>query len=1007
MESLRIGAWDETDAGPAPRHRAGTPISHPDPAAGLCSARSSLPVTEVFDHVVGRAAELEAIDRAISELCEGRSTPLAVQGEPGIGKTRLLAELAKRADARGCIVLGGSASELERDLPFWVFVDALDEYVAGLDPQVVGSLPEEVRSEIAYVMPSLSEFATGDAPMVQDERYRAHRAIRELLERLAVGRPLVLMLDDVHWADAASVELLSALLRSPPDAAVLVVIASRPRQRPERLVTALERTDRLGGLTQLQLGGLARDAAGALLGDDVGRERADVLYEEAGGNPFYLQQLARSHSAPARSVPGRGDLEAIGVPVAVIASINEELGLLSADTRRVLRGAAVAGDPFESDLAAAAADVDDVTAMEALDVLLELGLARVTDVPRRFRFRHPLVRRAVYVSAPGGWLLGAHERCAQVLAARGETALARAHHVEFAARHGDLAAVAVLTEAGAAATLRAPASAARWFSAALRLLPEAHGGQRVELLLARARAVAAEGRLAESHADLLESIRLAPADAVGLRVQLATTCAGVERLLGRHEEAHRRLIAGLDQLPDPAAPDAIALMIELAIDGLFRADPESVCDWGTRSLRAARELGERPLVAAAAAILALGHAVAGSIAEAQSAYAEASALVEAMSDAELGARVDAAAYLTSAATYLDRYDEAVAHAERALRLGRAAGRLHPTLLPALGAAHFMRGRLDEAAKVLDDGIEAGRLSGITQSMAWTLRNRALLSVVAGDLDAALDMAEEAHELTRRLDQSVLTSWAAMAVARASVMAGQSQRAIDVLAGDEAMLMAIPGAWRAMGLDALASAYAELGRSDEAARTAASAEAHAAALGLPMAIAWAQHAAAVVAMQTGEHRTAAERALASAAAAEEVGAVIEAALSRMLAGRAFAAAGETDRAVAEIQRAAATFGACGALPHRDAAEQELRRLGKRVHRPTRRGTAGGEGLAALTARELQVTALVVDRNTNPQIAAELFLSQKTVETHLRNIFHKFGVSSRVELARAVERERRDR
>ena len=211
----------------------------------------------------------------------------------------------------------------------------------------------------------------------------------------------------------------------------------------------------------------------------------------------------------------------------------------------------------------------------------------------------------------------------------------------------------------------------------------------------------------------------------------------------------------------------------------------------------------------------------------------------------------------------------------------------------------------------------------------------------------------------------------------------------------------------MGLDALASAYADLGRGDEAARTAATAEAHAAALGLPMAIAWAQHAVAAVAMHAGEHRTAAERALASAAAAEEVGAVIEAALSRMLAGRAFAAAGEPDRAVAEIQSAAATFGTCGALPHRDAAEQELRRLGKRVHRRTRPGAAGAEGLAALTERELQVTGLVVDRNTNPQIAAELFLSQKTVETHLRNIFHKLGVSSRVELARAVERSRRER
>jgi DNA-binding NarL/FixJ family response regulator/tetratricopeptide (TPR) repeat protein len=966
-------------------------------------------VTEVADHLVGRAAELEAIDRALGELRDGRAAPLVIQGEPGIGKTRLLAELGDRADARGWTVLDGSASELERDLPFWVFVDALDEYVAGVDPQVIASLRDEVRGELAHVLPSLSDLASDGAPVVQDERYRAHRAVRELLERLAARGPLVLALDDVHWADAASVDLLTALLRSPPDAAVLIVMGARPRQRPERLITALERADRQGGLTQIELGGLARHAAGELLGEGVARERADAIYEEAGGNPFYLQQLARSYgvAAAASSPSNGGALEAVGVPNAVIASLTEELGLLSAETRRVLCGAAVAGDPFESDLAAAAAGADEATAMEALDELLASGLARATDVPRRFRFRHPLVRRAVYESAPGGWLLGAHERCAKVLAERGASALSRAHHVEFAARHGDLAAVSVLTEAGEAALLRAPASAARWFTAALRLMPDdARGEQRVGLLLARARALAAEGRLSESHADLLESIALAPAGAVGLRVQLTTTCAGVERLLGRHEEAHERLVAGLHDLPDPAAPDAISLMIELAIDGLFRANPESVCEWGSRALRAARELGERPFVAAAASILTLGQAVAGNVAEAQSAYTDASALLAALPDEELVARVDAAAYLTSAATYLDRYDEAVAHAERALRLGRAAGRLHPTLLPALGAAHFMRGRLREAADVLDDAVEAGRLGGITQSMAWALRNRALLSAVAGDLPGALDMAEEALELTRRLDQSVLSAWAALAVARASVMGGRSQRAVDVLGGLDEPLLSIPGAWRAMGLDALACAYADLGLDEDAARTAATAEAYAVRIGLPMTFAWAHHAAATVALHAGEHDAAAERALASAAAAEEVGAVIEAALSRMLAGRALAAAGEPDRAAAEIQRAAASFGACGALPHRDAAEQELRRLGKRVHRRTRPGAAGTEGLAALSARELQVSQLVVDRNTNPQIAAELFLSQKTVETHLRNIFRKLGVSSRVELARAVERERRD-
>jgi DNA-binding NarL/FixJ family response regulator len=103
----------------------------------------------------------------------------------------------------------------------------------------------------------------------------------------------------------------------------------------------------------------------------------------------------------------------------------------------------------------------------------------------------------------------------------------------------------------------------------------------------------------------------------------------------------------------------------------------------------------------------------------------------------------------------------------------------------------------------------------------------------------------------------------------------------------------------------------------------------------------------------------------------------------------------------LQHAAAALEACGALRWRDEAERELRRLGLRIHRRTRPGKAGATGLEALTARELQVARFVVDRKTNPEIAAELFLSQKTVETHLRNIFRKIDVSSRVALARAVE------
>jgi DNA-binding NarL/FixJ family response regulator len=171
--------------------------------------------------------------------------------------------------------------------------------------------------------------------------------------------------------------------------------------------------------------------------------------------------------------------------------------------------------------------------------------------------------------------------------------------------------------------------------------------------------------------------------------------------------------------------------------------------------------------------------------------------------------------------------------------------------------------------------------------------------------------------------------------------------------------------------------------------------------LPLAAAWADRAAAAVALHSADTAHAIERALASVDAAGEVGAPIDAALSHILAGRALAQAGEIDRAVAELQRAAAAFEACGALRYRDSAERELGKLGHRPHRRTHAGNSDGTRIESLTERELQVARLVVDRKTNPEIASELFLSQKTVETHLRNIFRKIDVSTRVELARVVE------
>jgi len=960
------------------------------------------------DPLVGRADELDALEQLLDEFDGGSPGAIELVGEPGIGKTRLFAELAARAELRGHLILSGSASELERELPFSVFVHALDEYVESLDLNLLSTLDDDVQAELAYVLPSLSALAAGRAVALQHERYRSHRAVRALLEHLSQTKPLVLVLDDFHWADSASVELLGALLRRPPAAAVLTAVGLRPRQTPERLAAALERAHRAATLTRVELGGLTLDEARELLGERVDAAGAAVLHQESGGNPFYLEQLMRSpeRAGAATSAPEIW-LTGLEVPPAVAASLSEELGLLSDGGRLVLEGAAVAGDPFEPELAAAAAATSEAAAMDAIDELLELDLIRTTDVPRRFRFRHPLVRRAVYEATAGGWRLGAHERCAEALAGRGVTAAARAHHVERSARQGDVAAVAVLRAAGEAAARLAPESAARWFGGALRLLPPTAPAQdRVELLLARAGALAAAGHFTDSHEALLEAVEIVPERSSALCTRVATACAGVERFLGRYEQAHARLVKALRGLPEPASVESVGLLIELTVNEFYRSRFEAMHDWAARAVSGARVVEDAGLMAAALVMPALADAMTGPTERARSRRAEAAVLVDGLPDDELSLRPDAAAWLAAAELYLDLYAEADAHASRALRLARMTGRADPFfgLYQILPRVWYVRGKLAEAAELLDGAIEAGHLLGPSPALAGNLFNRSVVALAAGELDIAFATAEEGVELTRDLDEGFVTAWAAVRLAAVLLETGQPLEAVELLlgrAGGEELTL-IPGGWRTYCLELLTRCWLALDRRSEAERAAGVAEMVAADVRLPLATAWADRAVAGAALRSGDAARAIEGALASAAAAQEVGAPVEGALSRMLAGRALAQAGQRDRAVAELQRAAAAFDACGALRYRDNAERELGKLGHRPHRRTRAGKTDGTSIDSLTERELQLARLVVGRKTNPEIAAELFLSQKTVETHLRHIFRKMDVRSRVELARAVER-----
>jgi DNA-binding NarL/FixJ family response regulator/tetratricopeptide (TPR) repeat protein len=955
-------------------------------------------VTDQARPLVGRERELELVEQLLEGTCAGAARFLVVTGEPGIGKSRLLTELLARAGERGCLALHGNAAEFERELPFGLFVDALDEYLESLDAHAFQRLAGEDLTELAGVFPAFRALHPGsDQPSSPAERFHAHRAVRRLLEHLAARQPVVLALDDLHWADGASLELASHLLRRPPRAGVMVAATFRRGQIDPALVSTIVRSMRDGD-GRVDLGPLPRAQAHALVSETPPAEY-ERLYEASGGNPLYLLELARLGELTPSADNG-------GVPAAVAGATAGELDALSGAGRGLAEGAAVAGDPFELDLAGAAADMAEPDVLEALDELVTHDLVRSTRVPRRFRFRHPLVRRAVYESCSPGARIAAHRRSADALSARGAPATTRAHHVEHSARHGDMAAVAVLREAGEASATRAPESAARWFEVALGLLPEnADRTQRVSLLMALAGAHAATGRPEDSRAALRESIGLTPDNETKLRVQLIGACAGVEQLLGHHEEARARLTATLSALSDSSSPEAVELLLQLAAGDFYRMDYAGMRGWGERALGVARKLDES-LTAAGLAVLAVAAAFMGPVAEAQVYRARAAAIVDALPDEDLAGRVDALANLSGADIYLHRYADAASHAGRGLALARRTGQgeVAPVLIPVLVTALHITGRVTEADDLLVEAVEAARLVGNDEALGWNLLSRAHVAVAAGDLDLAVTVAEESVTVTRELDDRLVSTNARWALGSALLEKGEAEQAIEVLvtAADGKDLPRIPEPWRAHYFELLTQAWLPLGRLGEAEATARSAAATAERVALPAATAMADRAAAAVALTGGDARTAAERALAAAAASEEAGARVDAARARTLAGRAMAAAGEHEWAIAELERAAGEFGACAARRYRDEAEHEMRKLGRRFASRTRPRKRNGKGLETLSGRELEVARLVVDRRTNPEIARVLFLSEKTIETHMRNIFRKLDVSSRADVARTLER-----
>ena len=959
--------------------------------------------------LIGRASEAALVVACCEAALAGEARTVVVSGEPGIGKTRLLAELCAEAERGGALVLTGRATEVEFELPFGLLVDALEPHLASLGPERLRALGESGLEPLGSVLPSLREAGDGVSRGLE-ERHLTYRATRQLLERLGDEQPLALVLDDVQWADPASIELISYLVRRPPTAPVLLAIGHRSGQLAPLLAGALGAGARDGQLQGVELGPLGRGDAVALVGADLAGAVVDDLYRQSGGNPFYLEELAR---ASRRGGGGqRGSAARFGseaAPAAVVAALLGEFETLSPAGRLVLEAAAVIGEPFDPALAAAAAQLDEGEVLDALDELLDAGLVRQTDVPRNFRFRHPVVRRVVYESTRGGWRLGVHARAAAELARQDAAATTRAHHLEQSAQRGDELAIADLCEAGEAAQAQAPATAARWFAAALRLLPERAQGARLVILGPLAAALRSAGRLEEARSTLLEILALLPDEEVSRRVEIVAECAGIEGWLGRHEEAQARLEAELAALPDPASHDGLELTIELAISSIHQQRFDAVRRYGQRAVDAGTALEEPVLVGEAAAVLALGEAAVGRMEEARVNRELAVERLDQVDDAALTKRLDALYYLGWAEIYACRFADARRHFARGIDVSRASGqdRLIVPLLIGQADTYLLPGEIAGATALAESTADAARVSPNPQDLIWALWQRAWTALFAGDHELAVASGEESYELSTYVPTHLFfigdVGWT---YGLALVESGEAARGIELMLeaiGSEDMAHVVPYD-RCWACDDLARAELERGGLEQAGVWADQAGRIAAELDADWPRIHAHRARARVLLAQGEHAEAAEQALASAEAARRCECRVDAARSQALGGRALAAAGELERATAELRAAEAELAECGAEGWRAEAASDLRRLGHRVTRKSAPGTGEGTGLDTLTGRELEVAELVTDRRTNREIAATLFLSEKTVETHLRNIFVKLRVSSRVAVARVVEAQR---
>jgi len=460
--------------------------STPPPAARLPHLLNTVAATPF----VGRADELCRLAELWTDArAHGRRALVLISGEPGIGKTRLAGEIAGRARDDGGLVLYGRCGE-DVGPPYEPWRQALTQLLEQIDAATLERHVLRHGALLSPLAPALRAHApAGERIDAESERYLVFAALLDLLVDVARARPVLLVLDDLHWAGRPSLQLLKYIQLTAPAIALLVIATHRdPRDaRPEPgggwrpLTELLGELRREPGVERMTLDGLEHDDIVELLAPAGTGERATHLRGETGGNPFYLTELVRQSAAgTAGAAP----------PTSIKEAIDGRVTRLGGDAAQLLRTAAVIGRDFELDLLAHVAGVTDEHALDVLEAAVIAALVvEDPDTAGRFAFAHALVSHSLVADLGPTRRCRVHERIAAALEARvlagdetrvaevarhwaaaGPGATAKARHYARRAGHEALAQLA-------------PAGAVAWFEQALALCPGGDSAERRELLL--------------------------------------------------------------------------------------------------------------------------------------------------------------------------------------------------------------------------------------------------------------------------------------------------------------------------------------------------------------------------------------------------------------------------------------------------------------------------------------------------------------------------------------------